>query len=177
MLVVIAISGLPGAGSSTISKLLAERLGLKYFSPGEYFKSHSSEDSESKRALDVFQSGKGKEKAFHESIDEMQRRLALEGDIVVCGKLSIWVLKDIADYKIWLDCSLEERARRTAERDGLSIEEAKRILKERERLEVEEWKKDYGIDYREQKKMADIVIDTTNLDKEEVFKRIIEFIK
>jgi cytidylate kinase len=72
---------------------------------------------------------------------------------------------------------LEERARRTAERDGLSIEEAKMILKKRERLEVEEWKKDYGIDYREQKKMADIVIDTTNLDKERVYKKIIEFIK
>ena len=177
MLVVIAISGLPGAGSSTISKLLAERLGLKYFSPGEYFKSHSKELSESKKALDVFKSGKGMDKKFHESIDELQMKLAREGNIVICGKLSIWVLKDVADYKIWLDCSLEERVKRTAERDGLSVEEARKILEERERLEVEEWKKDYGIDYREQRKMADVVIDTTTLSKEEVYKRIMEFIK
>jgi cytidylate kinase len=176
-LVVIAVSGLPGAGSSTISKLLAERLGLKYFSPGEYFKSHSSEANQSKQALSVFKSSKGKDKRFHESIDEMQRRLGREGNIVICGKLSIWVLRDIADYKIWLDCSLEERARRTAERDGLSVEEAKKIIKERERLEVEEWKKDYGMDYREQREMADIVIDTSNLDKEGVYKKIIKLIK
>lgn len=176
-MVVIAISGLPGAGSSTISKLLAESLGLKYFSPGEYFKSHSNEVNQSKQALSVFKYGKGRDKDFHESIDEMQRRLGREGNIVICGKLSIWALKDIADYKIWLDCSLEERARRTAERDGLSIEEAIKILRERERLEVEEWKKDYGMDYRDQKKMCDIVIDTSSMNKDEVLKKILKIIK
>ncbi len=176
-MVVIAVTGLPGAGSSTISKLLAERLKLKYFSPGEYFKSHSNEKNQSKQALSVFKSGKGKEKKFHESIDEMQIRLAKKGNIVICGKLSILMLKDIADYKIWLECSLEERARRTAERDGLSFSEALKIIKEREKLEVEEWKKDYGIDYRDQKKMADIVVDTSELSEKETLSKILDLMK
>ncbi|MBU5688211.1 MAG: AAA family ATPase, partial [Candidatus Aenigmarchaeota archaeon] len=70
-MVVIAVSGLPGSGSSTLSKLLAEKLNLNYFSPGEYFKDHSNKSNQTSKALDVFKSGKGKEKKFHESIDEM----------------------------------------------------------------------------------------------------------
>ncbi|MBU5688727.1 MAG: cytidylate kinase family protein [Candidatus Aenigmarchaeota archaeon] len=176
-MVVIAVSGLPGSGSSTLSKLLAEKLNLKYFSPGEYFKDHSNKNNQTSKALDVFKSGKGKEKNFHESIDEMQKRLAKKGNIVICGKLSILMLKDIADYKIWLDCAIKERAKRTAQRDGISYKEALKALKEREKLEVEEWKKDYGIDYRKQKEMADLVIDTSNMSEKEVLEKVLNFIK
>ncbi|MEM5799778.1 MAG: cytidylate kinase family protein [Candidatus Aenigmatarchaeota archaeon] len=176
-MVVIAVSGLPGSGSSTLSKLLAEKLNLNYFSPGEYFKDHSNKSNQTSKALDVFKSGKGKEKKFHESIDEMQKRLAKKGNIVICGKLSILMLKDIADYKIWLDCSIEERAKRTAQRDGISYKEALKALKEREKLELEEWKKDYGIDYRKQKEMADLVIDTSNMSEKEVLEKVLNFIK
>ncbi|MFH8080898.1 MAG: cytidylate kinase family protein [Candidatus Aenigmatarchaeota archaeon] len=176
-LTVIAITGLPGAGSSTIAKLLAERLNLKYFSPGEYFKNHSDRKKQIEQALDVFQSGLGKEKYFHEKIDEIQRKLGKEGNVVICGKLSIFILKDIADFKIWLDCSFEERVRRTAERDGLKLRDVEKMLKEREKLEVDEWKKDYGIDYRKQRDMADLIIDNTRLSKEETVEKILDFIQ
>ncbi|MEM5777627.1 MAG: cytidylate kinase family protein [Candidatus Aenigmatarchaeota archaeon] len=176
-MVVIAVSGLPGSGSSTLSKLLAEKLNLKYFSPGEYFKNQSDKNNQTSKALDVFKIGKGKEKKFHESIDEMQKKFAREGNIVICGKLSILMLKDIADYKIWLDCSIEERARRTAKRDSISYEEALKAIKEREILEVEEWEKDYGIDYRKQREMADIIIDTSKMSEKEVLEKVLNFIK
>ncbi|MCX8179670.1 MAG: cytidylate kinase family protein [Candidatus Aenigmarchaeota archaeon] len=172
----IAISGLPGAGTSTIAKLLAKKLGLKYFSPGDYFKSFSEKTSQTEKAIDVFQSGKGKSKKFHEKIDEMQLKLAKQGNIVLCGKLSIYMLKDIADYKIWVECSLEERAKRTANRDGISLEEALEALRKREEMEVEEWKKDYGFDYRKQKEMADFVIDNTFLNESETLEKILNFI-
>ncbi|MBU5690064.1 MAG: cytidylate kinase family protein [Candidatus Aenigmatarchaeota archaeon] len=176
-MVVIAISGLAGSGTSTLAKMLAEKLGLKYFSPGEYFKSHSSGRNETERVMDVFQSGKGLDKDFHKKIDEMQINLAKKGNIVICGKLSILMLKDIADYKIWIECDLEERARRTAKRDGIRFEDALKALKQREKLQLKEWKKDYGIDYTTQKKMADIVIDNTNLNERQVFEKVIELIK
>ena len=44
-MVVIAFSGLPGTGSSTAGKLLAERLGLDFFSVGLYNKSHAEKFS------------------------------------------------------------------------------------------------------------------------------------
>lgn len=167
MMVVIAISGMPGAGTSTIAKKLAKKLKLKYFSPGEYFKSHAKEKAQIDNVLKVFESGKGKSKKFHKQIDQMQIDLAKKGNVVVCGKLSIIMLKGLADYKIWLDCSIEERARRAAKRDKISFQAALKKTKERERLEVAEWKKDYGLDYRKQKKMSEIVVDSTKLKENE----------
>ncbi|OGI16113.1 hypothetical protein A3K63_02490 [Candidatus Micrarchaeota archaeon RBG_16_49_10] len=161
-MVVIAISGLPGAGTSTVARRLAERLGIGYFSPGEVFKSHSKQGEQAQAALDVWL-GEGKEKGFHERLDRLQVDRAKEGDVVVCGKLSVHVLRDIADFKVWIDCSLEERARRSSKRDGIPLTEAKKKLPERERIESREWKRIYGIDRAEQKGMADLVIDSTGL--------------
>ncbi|MEW6095754.1 MAG: (d)CMP kinase [bacterium] len=173
---VIAITGLPGSGSSTIARLLAEKLKVKYFSPGEYFKSHSIAKHQTKQVLSVWLSKEGTKKRFHEDIDKMQVKLAKKGNVVICGKLSIYMLKDIADYKIWIKCAADERAKRTAERDGISFEEAKKSILEREKIEAKEWRKDYGIDYREQERMADIVIDTSNMSKEKTIEKLMSCI-
>ena len=120
-MVVIAISGKPGAGTSTISKILAKRLGIKYFSPGQkFFKPSKMNDTN--ETLDLWKSDKGKSKDFHKRIDDYQRKLAKRGNIVICGKLSIWVLKDLADLKVWLDCDFDERVRRTSKRDKINTE-------------------------------------------------------
>lgn len=172
-MVVIAVSGLPGAGSSTIARLLAKKLKLRYFSPGEYFKSYSKSNRQTYKAMDVWMSNIGRKKQFHNKIDKMQIDLAKKGDIVICGKLSVYILKDIADHKIWIECSLNERARRTSKRDKISFEEAKKNIKKREEMETREWKRDYGLDYKDQKNIADIVINTTNLNEEETLKKIL----
>ncbi len=177
MMVVIAVTGLPGAGSSTIAKLLAKKLKLRYFSPGEYFKSHSRKKTQTERVLSVFQSGKGKQKLFHKRIDEMQIELAKKGNVVICGKLSIVMLKNIADYKVWLECSIEGRTRRTAKRDKIGLDLVKEKIRQREKMEMEEWKKDYGFDYRRQREMADIVVDSTKLIVEQTVDKILKFMK
>jgi len=173
-MVVIAISGKPGAGTSTIAKALAEKLGVDYFSPGQKFFKPSDKKDDTNEVLDLWRTDKGKSKALHERIDDYQRELAKKGDVVICGKLSIWVLKDLADLKVWVDCSFEERVRRTSRRDGVPIAEAKKKLKEREEMEEKEWKRMYGFDRNTQKGTADIVIDTTSLSPEEVVDKIIK---
>ncbi|MEM5793353.1 MAG: cytidylate kinase family protein [Candidatus Aenigmatarchaeota archaeon] len=171
-MVVIAISGRPGAGSSSVAKALANELNLGYFSPGEKFFKPSGKNGTTE-SLNTWK-GEGKDKKFHLKIDEYQKELAKKGDIVICGKLSIWILRDIADLKVWLDCDFEERVRRSSIRDMIPIEEAKKKLKERENIEEKEWKKMYGFNRNIQKKMADMVIDTTNLTIQEVVERIKE---
>ncbi|MBD3155958.1 MAG: AAA family ATPase [Candidatus Aenigmarchaeota archaeon] len=171
-MVVIAISGKPGAGTSTIARMLADKLGIKYFSPGQKFFKPSEKEDDTTEALELWKTERGKSEDLHKRIDDYQRKLAKKGDIVICGKLSIWVLKDLADLKVWLDCDFDERARRTSMRDDISLEETREKLKEREKLEEKEWKRIYGIDRNEQKNIADIVIDSTELDQEEVISRI-----
>lgn len=175
---VIAISGKPGAGTSTIARKLAERLKLNYFSPGEFNKSHAKlANKETDKALEVWKTKKGKSKEFHKLTDDIQMEKAKKGNIVICGKLSIWMLKDVTNYKIWIDCSLEERAKRASGRDRAGIKETKKKLKEKLETERKEWKRIYGFDYLDQREMADIVIDSTNLNEEETLERIIKEMK
>ncbi|MBL7170337.1 MAG: cytidylate kinase family protein [Candidatus Aenigmarchaeota archaeon] len=172
-MVVIAISGKPGAGTSTISKELAKKLGIDYFSPGQKFFKPSERMDDTHEALNTWKTKKGSSKDFHKQIDDYQRQLAKKGNIVICGKLSIWVLKDLADFKVWLDCDFEERAGRSAERDGINLEEARRKLKEREETEKQEWKRIYDFDRDVQQEMADLVIDTSKMSVKEVVEKII----
>ncbi len=175
-MVVIAISGKPGAGTSTIAKMVAERLNIEYFSPGQKFFKPFEEKDDTTEALDFWRNKKGKSKGFHEKIDDYQRELAKKGNIVICGKLSVWVLKDLADLKVWLDCDFEERVRRSSKRDKINLKETKEKLKKREKIEENEWKRIYGFDRNSQKEMADIVIDTGVKNPEEIVEEIVEMV-
>jgi cytidylate kinase len=196
---VIAISGPPGAGSTTTARILSERLNLDYFSPGRLFKdialgafekqNYASvfkeicakkgltipnlvDKDDSHGAMNLWQTDFGKSPKLHEAIDELQSNLSEKGGLVFDGKLSIHMIKK-AKPKIWLHCSLEERANRAAKRDNLSKEAALEIVKKRQETERSEWKKIYKKDYFDQEKHADLIIDTTNLSPEEVVEEII----
>ncbi len=171
---VVVVSGPPGAGSSTISKALAEKLKLDYFSPGQVHKSVGKSEKESKAALEAWK--KESSKKFHNNLDAKQVEIAERGNVVICGKLSIHFLKDIADYKIWLDVPLEIRAKRSAERDKIDFKTALKQISEREEIERKEFKRIYGFDYLDLKNSADMVIDTSDLTVDQTVEKILDFI-
>lgn len=176
--ITIALSGPPGSGTSSIAKGLAEKLEIKYFSPGQIQKSYSDTKKESLAALKVWQTDLGKSEKFHRDvIDKMQIEMAKKGNIIICGKLSIKILEGLADYKIWIQTPLEIRAERVAKRDGMPVKEVMKIISDRENLERKEWKRIYGFDYFDQKKLADLVVDNSNLSLEEAIDKIFQFIK
>lgn len=197
--IVLAISGPPGAGSTTTAQHLAEKLSIEFFSPGQLFKDiakgkieqqkyfplfketlkrrniilpNFSSENDSEAAKNFWQTELGKSAVFHEVLDEFQIKLANRGAIILDGKLSLNKIK-IAKPKIWLTASIDERAKRTSERDSISFDEASSLILERQEKERKEWKKIYGIDYFEQEKIADLIIDTTSLSPPEVVKAIL----
>lgn len=172
----IAVSGMPGAGSSTVAKLLAKRLGLDYFSAGNYVKSLAARAvgaraTETQAALKMWQ-GDLQTKEFNKKLDEEVVRRGKKGGIVIDGKLAIHFLKDIANFKVWLKCPLEVRAARVAGRDGIPFEDALAVNREKERLERENFKKFYGFDTFEQEAEADLSLDTSKLSPEEIVDKI-----
>jgi len=197
---VIAISGLPGSGSTTTAKLLAEKLSSNFFTIGQVFKDVSRgkikdkfyyEDlmslckkhdvvipefkniDDTHGASDLWNTDFGKSKKFHKVLDELQVELSKKGNIVIEAKLAL-SMNPNADIKIWLKSPLEERAKRAAQRDNLSQEEAMNLVKGiQERLSIE-WKNIYGIDFLAQEEKADIIIDTSNLSSEQIADKILE---
>lgn len=162
-MVVVAISGQPGCGSTTAAKMLAGKLGVEFFSLGNYTKNRalelSGEPSETRRTADFWGSEKGSSAEFHNESDMMQKELAAKGDIVIDAKLAIHMLRGFADFSVWLRADFGARAGKVAKRDGIPEQEAKRILEEKERLERENFLRLYGFDYFVQEQEADIVID------------------
>ncbi len=172
---VIVVSGPPGAGSSTISMLLAKKLKLRYLSPGKTYKSFLNE-KEAEAALDFWKTKFGSSEKLHHNLDTDQIKEAKKGNIVICGKLSIHFLKDLSNCKVWLDVPLKIRAQRTAKRDRISVKTAQKQILERQNLERKKWKEIYGFDYFSQKKQADLVINAEKMKVEETVHRIIDYV-
>lgn len=202
-LVTIAVSGMPGAGSSSIGRSLAKLLDMQFFSMGQLFKDigtgvvskrqyypifkalcdkaeleipNFTAKSDSHAVVNLWNTEFGSSKKFHKIIDRLQQELALKGNIVIEGKLALRMVPK-ADIKIWVSASIEERAKRESQRDSISLEEAERILKKREEKERKEWKTIYGFDYFEQKDDADLVIDSSQMNVPAIVDEIVEHLE
>jgi len=160
---IITISGPPGSGKSTLSKILSVRLGLELVSMGDIFRKCANERCMS---LEEFgQIAKCNEKIDRE-IDEMQKKIAREKDnILIEGRLSGFLVD--ADLKIWLKAPLEVRAERIAKRECKSIARAMEETCEREECERERYLKYYDLDIKDLS-VYDIVIDSSKWSAQEI---------
>ncbi len=159
----ITISGPPGSGKSTLSKILSVKLRLELVSMGDVFRKCAHDRCMS---LDEFgQIAKCNEKIDRE-IDEMQKKIANEKDnILIEGRLSGFLVD--ADLKIWLKAPLEVRAERIAKRENKSLPKAMEETSEREDCERERYLKYYDLDIKDLS-IYDIVIDSSKWSAQEI---------
>ncbi|MEM0453346.1 MAG: AAA family ATPase [Sulfolobales archaeon] len=154
---VIAVSGRPGSGKTTLAKSLAEALGLRYVSSGGIFRKMAE-----KLGVSLVDMSRIAENDFSidKAIDEEARNEALKGGVVVDGHIAAWILKDLAHIKISVIAPLEVRVSRIAKRDSLSFEEALRIIKKVEDSENRRFKALYGLDLSDNT-VFDLIINTS----------------
>lgn len=115
-------------------------------------------------------------KAIRDKMTPLQRKMGKTDDIIMEGRDIGTVVFPDADVKIFLDCSVEERARRRYKQNiqkGIqtSYEDVLESIKERHKLETEREVAPFV------KAQDAILVDSSNMTIEDVTNRIIEIIK
>ena len=168
----ITISGLPGSGTTTLSRLVAEALGLDRLPGGEVFRQMAAESGMS---LAEF----GRHAQDHPEHDrELDRRLlerAREGDVVIESRLAGWLATrdDLRAVRVWAACADEERARRVAGRDGIDVATALADNEAREALERTRYQHLYDIDLTDLT-IYDLVLDSTTTPPQTLADQVID---
>jgi len=173
--IVICISGMAGTGKSTLSKKLAEKYNLKCYSGGDALKELAKAEGYDVSRQGWWESPEGlnflKERVidpkFDKAVDAKLLEYAQQGNVLLDSWTMPWLLKE--GFKIWLIASIEKRAARVAERDKITVNKAFKVLEEKEAMTKAIYKKLYGFVLGEDFAPFDLVLDTDNLNAEEVF--------
>lgn len=180
---VVCISGLAATGKSTVARRLAKALNVKYVSGGQALKQLAIERGYSPGGEDWWEKPEGlkflnersSNPEFDKLVDAKLIELASREDVVVDSWVLPWLLKD--GYKVWLKADEEERAARLAKRSGMPIDVAKEILRKRDSESQDIYKRLYGISLGSDLSPFDVVLDTTGLNEDEVYRLLLSLIK
>ena len=165
----IAVSGKSGCGNTTISGIVAEKLGLRFIN--FTFRSLARE-----RGLDLKQVLElaARDDFWDREVDSRQVRLARgeDGGCVLGSRLAIWMLPE-ADLKVYLRAKPETRAERIVKREGGNLDEVAAFTTERDRQDHDRYLRLYTID-NDNYEFADCVIDVDELNPSQIAELIIE---
>ena len=168
----IVIGGLPGAGSSTIARELAEELDYTHFDAGKVFKKIAKEKGMTMPEFEEYI-------LDHPEMDiELDKKLEemLKNDkkLVINSKVAALFAqkKDLNIKTIWLFADMKTRAERVMKREGFSLEKAQEYIEKRSEKEVKRYKKLYSIDLTDHT-VYNIVIDTNARNPKEIVRDII----
>ncbi|ADD72467.1 cytidylate kinase [Treponema pallidum subsp. pallidum str. Sea 81-4] len=166
----IAVSGASGCGNTTVSALLAERLGLPLVN--YTFRNIARELGIS--LSEVLERART-DNHFDKAVDARQLCLAMRSSCVVGSRLAIWLVKDAA-LKVYLLASLKERVKRVLQREGGDVQDVERFTSMRDAEDMSRYKKLYRIDNTNYS-FADLVLNTEGCDQETVVSIIIEMLR
>jgi len=180
---VICICGMAGSGKSTVGKRVAEHYGLKYYSGGDVLKAMAIEEGYASKDRGWWETSEGLkfleqragDTSYDRKVDLKLLEIAEKGNVVLDSWTMPWLLKN-EGFKIWLEASLETRAKRVAERDGITLKEALEALRKKEERTKRIYAALYGFKLGEDFTPFHAIIDTENLTIEEVCQTVITLI-
>lgn len=192
----ITISGLPGAGSTTLGKHLAKHLGFQYHSGGDFMRQYAIDKGYFDPSQSVHHSATAYPDDFDHQVDyEMRDNLFNKKGYVYESWLSGFLAQGAPDVlKILVYCSDDGvRVDRIANRDDISIVDAKEHIFAREQKNLDKWINMYTSEWNEwvvgrgtlpvsepiyfwRGELYDLAIDTYRLGKEETLEKVLEVI-
>jgi len=179
----IIISGMPASGKSSLARALSLKLGLKEIDGGKVMMGIAHERGYKTGGSDWWDTPDGirflRERERDLDIDrEADRRmlqLVKDGNVVATSWTIPWLSKGCVC--IWLDASREKRALRASKRDGVPVEESAKTIRLRDRENSDLYERLYGIKLDRDKKPFDIIVNTDDLDTEQVAEQVIKKLK
>lgn len=185
---VIIVSGFAGSGKSTLAQKLAERFGMKCVHASgilrELLEKHVDDitdgagkntgwwESEEGRE---FLENRTKDWKFDRMLDKKLLEIIEQGNVVLDSWTMPWLSKK--GFKIWLDTSVEIRAKRVSGRNKKSIEEVEESLRERDEKTAKIYKELYGFELGKDRSPFDLVLKTDSMKKHEVVEKAVEALK
>ena len=173
---IITIGGRPGAGTTSVSKALAKRLGYNFYGAGEVRRGLAIKKGITLAELN--------EKAKHDVssdklVDDYMKYLGETKDnFVVDGLLAFHFIP--RSIKVFFDADIKVRARRILERANFeelpsSLKEAVKLLRQREEMDLERCEKLYGVDPFDYNQF-DLIFDTTKHTVDESTEHVYKFV-
>jgi CMP/dCMP kinase len=170
----VIISGPPAVGKTTTAKGLAKEFGLKYLGGGDILKELAKKEGFKSGGDDWWDTADGMKfleqrnnnSEFDKEVDENLKKIFLDGNVVITSYTLPWLVDN--GIKIWLSGSSINSAKRMMSRDKLASEEAMEIVKKRYQENKRLYKKLYNFDFGDDLSVFGKVIDTDNLNAEQV---------
>jgi cytidylate kinase len=161
--VLLTISGLPGSGTTTVSRIISERNDLEVVSAGEVFRSLAKEYGMN---LAEFGALAESDDSIDLKIDERQKEIATTRDnIVLEGRLAGHMAENA--LKVWIKSPVDVRVRRIVDRESGSFDSKLEETIGREASEAIRYRTIYGIDISDLS-VYDLVIDSSLWDQFQV---------
>jgi len=166
----IAISGRSGCGNTTVSKMAADALGLRFIN----FTFRSLAKERNLDLKDILELA-AKDDAIDKEVDTRQVKLAREAAANGCvlgSRLAIWMLEE-ADLKVYLNATPQTRAARIRNREGGNLEEKAAFTADRDRQDHGRYLRIYNID-TDDYSFADLIIETDKITPNEIVDLILK---
>lgn len=166
----VAISGKSGCGNTTVSTLLAQKLGVKLIN-------YTFRQLAAEKGLTLAQviENARTDDSYDIFVDKHQVELAKAEPCVLGSRLAIWMLKE-ADLKVYLFASDETRAKRILNREGGDLQKIKDFTAMRDSEDTRRYKKIYNIDNNDYA-FSDLIIDTADYNPEQIVNLIVAELK
>lgn len=173
---IITISGRPGSGKSAVAKRVANVLGMRHVSAGDFMREMASERGMT--ILELSRSAEGGDDIDRE-IDARTVLLAQQhDDFVMDARLGWHFVPD--SLKVFLEVRPEVaaqriyQAQRGEEHENVSLEETLHAIESRTESETKRYWDYYGLDYTDHSNY-DLVIDTSERGIADVVQEIVDF--
>lgn len=169
----ITVSGLPGSGTTTLSKNLQKTLGFDYIYAGKIFREMAKKKGLS---LEDFSMLTETDTSIDTALDRQIMNFAdTHENCIVEGRLSGWFShreKSKDYFKIWVTAPLQVRLERVAQRENETLDVTAKKVEMREKSEASRYKMIYGIDISDFS-IYDLIVDTSDKEPEETLEFVL----